>query len=203
MIRWIISDLDGTLYRPDKTIDAMDAEAVRRWIASGRHFALASGRPIDSAREIQKEYGIVTEAMLSDSGATLHIHDQLAYESILPKSSIQKIYDIVEPYGKDINIISRETEKDGRSTVLMYYDGLFTTGFHHNWPTGTYLFKDWLAGPSGDLKKLFLITKTHELQTEVIEKLKEQCGEELDIATSDVCYAEICAKGTNKGAMLL
>jgi Cof subfamily protein (haloacid dehalogenase superfamily) len=45
MIRLLLSDVDGTLVRPDKTLASSTIDAVRALHGAGIHFAITSGRP--------------------------------------------------------------------------------------------------------------------------------------------------------------
>ena len=52
----LLSDLDGTLLRQDKTISAEDLLAIQRLRQAGGKVALATGRTIQSASQILTNY---------------------------------------------------------------------------------------------------------------------------------------------------
>ncbi len=70
MIEYFVSDLDGTLLRGDETIASSDIEAILKWTESGRHFIVASGRPVSFIRRLN-ELGVYPEYMLGSTGSVL------------------------------------------------------------------------------------------------------------------------------------
>ena len=70
MIKYLVSDLDGTLLKSDETIASSDIEAILKWTNSGKHFVVASGRPVSFMRKLN-ELGVYPEFMLGSTGSVL------------------------------------------------------------------------------------------------------------------------------------
>ncbi|MFK3795893.1 HAD family hydrolase [Pseudomonas sp. NPDC088444] len=58
LIRFMLSDIDGTLLRPDHSLSQANIEAVRRLREAGIHFSVASSRPPRAMRQQIEALGI-------------------------------------------------------------------------------------------------------------------------------------------------
>lgn len=70
MIRYLVSDLDGTLLQKDETIASSDVEAILRFKEAHNHFFVASGRPCDFMSRLE-ELGVKAEYMFGSTGAVI------------------------------------------------------------------------------------------------------------------------------------
>src|SRR5690349_14534126 len=61
-------DLDGTLLRPDGTIDPRDAAAVRRVLAAGWEVTLATGRLASGTLPAARALGLTAPLVCADGG---------------------------------------------------------------------------------------------------------------------------------------
>ncbi|MBI6977966.1 MULTISPECIES: HAD family hydrolase [Pseudomonas] len=57
-IRFVLSDVDGTLLHPDHSLSQRTADAIRAMREAGVHFSLASGRPPKAMRHLIETFGI-------------------------------------------------------------------------------------------------------------------------------------------------
>lgn len=58
LIRFVLSDIDGTLLRPDHSLSQANIDAIARLRAAGIHFTLASSRPPRAMRQQIEALGI-------------------------------------------------------------------------------------------------------------------------------------------------
>ena len=67
-------DLDATLLCEDKSITQKNREAIHRMLEAGHYIALATGRPVETAREVARELGLNTPGcyMIAFNGAVLY-----------------------------------------------------------------------------------------------------------------------------------
>lgn len=65
-IRFIVSDIDGTLLGPDHLLSASVKHAVKSYIQSGGLFTLATGRPWQTTQTLAKELGVMLPLILSN-----------------------------------------------------------------------------------------------------------------------------------------
>lgn len=60
----VISDMDGTLLRDDKTISPRTKEAIRRFEAAGGRFSFATGRGVEASQRYFRELQLTTPLVL-------------------------------------------------------------------------------------------------------------------------------------------
>lgn len=91
----MVSDLDGTLLSSDGTLSRENRDAIRRFLAQGNRFYLATGRPYAFAKDIRnaisKEVGII-----SYNGACIEFSDEDIVKYSLPE-------DTLEMFGEKLN----------------------------------------------------------------------------------------------------
>lgn len=57
-IRFLLSDIDGTLLRPDHSLTQATVDAVRHLRDAGIHFTVASSRPPRAMRQVIEALGV-------------------------------------------------------------------------------------------------------------------------------------------------
>ena len=87
-------DLDATLLCDDKSITQKNREAIHRMLEAGHYIALATGRPVETAREVARELGLNTPGcyMIAFNGAVLYdcAADRVLLKRSLPIEIVQE-----------------------------------------------------------------------------------------------------------------
>ena len=90
-------DLDATLLCDDKSITQKNREAIHRMLEAGHYIALATGRPVETAREVARELGLNTPGcyMIAFNGAVLYdcAADRVLLKRSLPIEIVQELFD--------------------------------------------------------------------------------------------------------------
>ncbi|GAA2209044.1 Cof-type HAD-IIB family hydrolase [Nonomuraea monospora] len=73
MIRWIVTDLDGTLVGRDLAMVPASREALHRFREAGGEVVVATGRMESSARPYYDELGLDADAILYNGAATVNL----------------------------------------------------------------------------------------------------------------------------------
>jgi 5-amino-6-(5-phospho-D-ribitylamino)uracil phosphatase len=68
-----VSDLDGTLLRPDKTLGPRSRDVLTRFIAAGGRFTVATGRSAPSAAERLEGIALPVEAIVHNGALTVDL----------------------------------------------------------------------------------------------------------------------------------
>ena len=88
-------DLDATLLCDDKSITQKNREAIHRMLEAGHYIALATGRPVETAREVARELGLNTPGcyMIAFNGAVLYdcAADRVLLKRSLPIEIVQEL----------------------------------------------------------------------------------------------------------------
>lgn len=122
--RIYISDLDGTLLRNDATLSRFTAQRLKKLIANGVNFTVATARSINSIREVLRSVPIklpvigINGAYISDYKTSKH----LVINDIKPELT-QEIYDRIIKHGLSPFVSAFDGSKD-----RLYYNHLSNPG---------------------------------------------------------------------------
>lgn len=95
--RLIVSDIDGTFLRSDRSLHEENLEAVRRLVERGHIFALATGRIFGTARMIAYKMGRDVYVISNNGASIRHTAEEKAiYEYAMPAELLEKIFGVAE-----------------------------------------------------------------------------------------------------------
>lgn len=95
--RLIVSDIDGTFLRSDRSLHEENLEAVRRLVERGHIFALATGRIFGTARMIAYKMGRDVYVISNNGASIRHTAEEKAiYEYAMPTELLEKIFGVAE-----------------------------------------------------------------------------------------------------------
>ena len=106
-----ITDMDGTLLMPDKTINPTDMAAMERFRSMGGHFSVATGRSLQSARQYFEALKLDEPIIVCNGGG---IYDcgkgEYVWQQFVDRSAydvIKKVYDKFPDVGMEVNFSDR------------------------------------------------------------------------------------------------
>ena len=104
----ILSDLDGTLFRNDKSISDFTKETIRQAQAKGLLFGICTSRANVNAVKFLE--GIEPDILITNGGGIVYYQDKKIYDCEFTVEEIRKLIDAAfEVFGKDV-IISADNE---------------------------------------------------------------------------------------------
>ena len=104
----ILSDLDGTLFRDDKSISDFTKETIRQAQAKGLLFGICTSRANVNAVKFLE--GIEPDILITNGGGIVYYQDKKIYDCEFTVEEIRKLIDAAfEVFGKDV-IISADNE---------------------------------------------------------------------------------------------
>lgn len=104
----ILSDLDGTLFRNDKSISDFTKETIKRAQAKGILFGICTSRAKVNAQKFLD--GIKPDILITNGGGMVYLRDKKIYNCEFTVEEIRKLIDAAfEVFGKDI-MISADNE---------------------------------------------------------------------------------------------
>ena len=104
----ILSDLDGTLFRDDKSISDFTKETIRQAQAKGLLFGICTSRAKVNAVKFLE--GIEPDILITNGGGIVYYQDKKIYDCEFTVEEIRKLIAAVfEVFGKDV-IISADNE---------------------------------------------------------------------------------------------
>ena len=102
MIRLLLSDVDGTLVRSDKSLSAGTVEAVQRLDAAGIHFAITSGRPPRGMEMLTEPLALVTPLAAFNGGLLVEPSMEVLEEHTIPDEVVGDVLDLLASFGLSI-----------------------------------------------------------------------------------------------------
>ncbi len=177
----ILSDLDGTLFRNDKSISAFTKETIRQAQAKGILFGICTSRAKVNA--IKFLDGIKPDILITNGGGMVYYKEQKIYNCEFTVEEIRKLiaaaFDI---FGKDV-IISADNEH------ALYSNSREELGD-----------KFWTFNDFSDFRETCMKMCIESLDKEKVEKVAAVVGlENLDyLPFSDIPWYKLSKKGATK-----
>lgn len=124
MIKFIASDMDGTLLNSDHDIDKETVEAIKRAEEAGMTFAISTGREYESVKGLLEKHNLKVECVLSN-GAEYRDEDGNILEVInIKEDSAKKIIELLDKHHlsarifTDKGIFTTSTEEEALKEII-------------------------------------------------------------------------------------
>ena len=101
-IRLLLSDVDGTLVRKDKTLSEGSIAAVHALHHAGVHFAVTSGRPPRGMEMLIEPLSIATPLAAFNGGLVVEPGMEVLEERTIPDDLVDPTIDLLERFGLSI-----------------------------------------------------------------------------------------------------
>jgi Cof subfamily protein (haloacid dehalogenase superfamily) len=98
VIRLVLSDVDGTLVRSDKSLSERSIQAVRELHDAGILFAITSGRPPRGMAMLVEPLGLVTPLAAFNGGLLVEPDLHVVEERTLPDAVVGKTVELLESF---------------------------------------------------------------------------------------------------------
>ncbi|MFZ3516128.1 Cof-type HAD-IIB family hydrolase [Vibrio harveyi] len=191
----VASDLDGTLLAPNHQLSAYSKETLKALHEQGYTFVFATGRHHVDVASIRRTVGIPAY-MITSNGARVHDqNDQEMYSQNVPEDLVQPVIDTIKT---DPEILIHMYQNDD---WLLNKDDDELREFHEEF---TYKLYDQDNAPTDGIAKVFFThpAKDHDHLVTFETKLREQFGDQLNIAFSTPWCLEVMSAGVSKGDAL-
>ncbi|MCY0388030.1 Cof-type HAD-IIB family hydrolase [Robbsia sp. Bb-Pol-6] len=187
----VISDIDGTLVRPDKSLAPATVAAVRALQAAGIPFSLASARPPRGLLGYLNELGITAPLAAYNGGNIVSPSLDVLESHPIPAALARRVLDMLEAQGIDAWVFTRGAWQIRRRDGDYVDHEEQTIGYG---PTLVERFDDLssvdkIVGPCVDVAHL----------AEVDRDMRAALGDALTIGLSQVYYLDITHPDANKG----
>lgn len=196
-----ITDLDGTLLTYDKKISPETMRALENFVSAGNHFAICTGRDINSARSVYEGLGLDFPGsyLIAYNGGQIVDVDknETVYRIGIDKETVSEIMALAKEYDihvhgyNDTHIISPADNECLRHYCITI-------------KTPVIIARDiceYMCVPS--CKLICIELNDREKQERFRIKLEERFGDRLSFLYSSPIYLEIIPKESGKGNSLL
>jgi Cof subfamily protein (haloacid dehalogenase superfamily) len=99
MIRLLLSDVDGTLVRSDKSLSERSVEAAEKLREAGVHFAVTSGRPPRGMGMLTEPLSLVTPLAAFNGGLIVEPDMRVLEEHTIPDDAVDRVLELLASFG--------------------------------------------------------------------------------------------------------
>jgi Cof subfamily protein (haloacid dehalogenase superfamily) len=199
-IRLLVSDIDGTLITPDKTLTDRTVDAVQRLHAAGTLFAITSSRPPPGLAMYATPLGVTTPLGAYNGGqfcapGTLRVID----ERSIPDTAVAPLVETIEAAGlqawlyrggawlvRDVNAWHVQHE----SEVVQFT------------PTQVADFGDLEGADAANVVKVVGVSQDHDAVERVEAEIQQRLGSMVSATRSQAYYVDVTHPDANKGAVI-
>jgi Cof subfamily protein (haloacid dehalogenase superfamily) len=191
-IRLVVSDVDGTLVRHDKTLAPSTIAAAARLRAAGVRLALVSSRPPHGIDMLLGPLGIDTPRAGFNGGLILGADNVVLQEHTIPEAASRQAAGFLEQAGTDLWVFSGgewflknpanpHVAREQRATGMMYR------------------LVDDFAPHLARAHKLMASSDNHDLMARLEADLHDLVGDAAMVARSQSYYLDVTHRQANKG----
>lgn len=201
MYKLVAVDLDGTLLNSYGEISENTKRVVKKVMKNGVEFVLASGRSIDSIKNIANDLGGIQYIIAGNGAVTYDIKQNTnIYENYIPKDKALELIKTCEENSIFYNVYTNKTivTNSLRYNVLYYYkENLNKEDSKKTSITIVDSICDYVKNMQDEkIMKLFICDETESVFKSIIKKFEDMPNlEKLDVAHMS---RKIIKKGTEK-----
>ncbi len=215
MIRWIASDLDGTLLRFDHTLDPATIAELKKQEARGVQFAAVTGREYASVKPLFANSGLHPLLILLNGSQVRDEHGKVLKFCSLSQAQVLAVGKILAKYGVVWHLYSNDglaSLFDVEENLVSFVRSAKADGFcpmdtdgeeYRDFYTGLKVYDSLEALVKQE--PVVLKIEVHDTDRELLKRISEEVGviEGLAASTSMPINIEITHAQAQKGPMLM
>jgi Cof subfamily protein (haloacid dehalogenase superfamily) len=192
VIRLLLSDVDGTLVRTDKSLAGSSIDAVHALHDAGVHFAVTSGRPPRGMEMLVEPLALRTPIAGFNGGLVVEPEMAVLEERTVPADVVPRAIEIVERFGLSVWAY--------RGSEWLVRDA---EGPHVEHEAQTVQFAPTVTDDFGTehVAKLVGVSDDYDAVAEAARTARAEIGEHVSAWRSQPYYLDITHPQANKGAV--
>jgi Cof subfamily protein (haloacid dehalogenase superfamily) len=200
-MKFLASDLDGTLFRDNK-ISEKDLDALRRLKASGNKIIISTGRSLKGVNSILKEYPFEYDYLvMCNGGVIMDNRNNIIHEKSIPNKIQNRI--ISDFYDIGDSLIYYD---DGNDTYMIENKLVDVSGvdadFFNHFSNRVTLEEALSSVSDSQIMSVFNVSQSIEKSELVREKLINEYDEYIEAFRNQV-FVDIVAKNCSKGNAIM
>jgi Cof subfamily protein (haloacid dehalogenase superfamily) len=195
MIRLLLSDVDGTLVRSDKSLSEGSVEAVQRLYGAGIQFAVTSGRPPRGMEMLTEPLSLVTPLAAFNGGLLVEPSMEVLEEHTIPDEFVDDALQLLGSFGLSIWVYR------GADWLVLDRDGP-----HVAHEARTVQFEPTVVDTFEGLThvaKIVGVSDDYETVTTAAQTTRDKLGEHVAASRSQPYYLDVTHPEANKGSVAL
>lgn len=191
----VISDLDGTLLRPDHQLGDYTKKVIRKLKEKGYDFWIATGRHHSDAHIISQKLGVKTTLIAANGATVASENGTWLHQAQISRAVVEGILNL--PISDEVyqNLYQGPLwlmEREDKVFEQYYEEGDFK-----------YTLCDFKAYLDEPTNKIFFTSLSHDALLPVASAIEEKFSDFVDWTFSMPQCLEVMPKGANKGAAIL
>ena len=195
MIRLLLSDVDGTLVRSDKSLSQQSIEAVQRLHAEGIHFAVTSGRPPRGMEMLTEPLSLTTPLAAFNGGLLVEPDMEVLEEHTIPDDVVDGALDLLGSFGLSMWVYR------GADWLVLDPDGPHVAREAH-----TVQFEPTVVDAFEGLThvaKIVGVSDDYDTVATAAQTTRDKLGEHVAAWRSQPYYLDVTHPEANKGSVAL
>lgn len=191
-IALLISDVDGTLVRPDKSLSDANVAAVAALRDAGVAFTLVSSRPPRGMAGVRKALQVDLPYAAYNGGTVLHADGSVAVSHRIPADAAREAIDVLTAHGVDAWVFADDLWLVLKDSGRLVDKEAMTLGYG---PTRVDDFTPYLDR----VDKMVGASDDHALLAQLEKTLAAQLADRATAVRSQPYYLDLTAPQANKG----
>jgi Cof subfamily protein (haloacid dehalogenase superfamily) len=194
-IRLLLSDVDGTLVRMDKTLTQRSVDAVHALHDAGIHFAVTSGRPPRGMSMLVEPLALRTPLAAFNGGLVVEPEMEVVEQRVIPDEVVAPTIDLIESSGLSVWVYQ------GADWLVRDLDGP-----HVAHESMTVQFEPTLVesydGVSSGVAKIVGVSDDHDAGAAAATAAHAEFGDHVSASRSQPSYHDVTHPQANKGGVV-
>lgn len=194
-IRLLLSDVDGTLVRPDKSLSQRTIDGVHSLHAAGVHFAVTSGRPPRGMEMLVEPLSLTTPLAAFNGGLVVEPGMDVLEERVVPDDVVGSTIALLESFELSVWVYR------GADWLVRDPDGPHVARESHTVqfePTVVDSFDD----VEGGVAKIVGVSDDHEAVAAAAGAAHDELGDHVSASRSQPYYLDVTHPHANKGGVV-
>jgi Cof subfamily protein (haloacid dehalogenase superfamily) len=185
VIRLLLSDVDGTLVRSDKSLSERSVEAAEKLREAGIHFAVTSGRPPRGMAMLTEPLSLVTPLVEPDM--------RVLEEHTIPDDAVDRVLELLASFGLSIWVYR------GADWLVRDIDGPHVDRESHTVQFGPTVVEtfDGLT----HVAKIVGVSDDHDTVAKAAQATRAALGDHVSAWRSQPYYLDVTHPEANKGSV--
>jgi Cof subfamily protein (haloacid dehalogenase superfamily) len=194
-IRLLLSDVDGTLVRPDKSLSPRSVAAVHALHDAGILFAVTSGRPPRGMSMLVEPLALRTPLAAFNGGLVIDADMDVLEEHVIPDDVVEPTIRLLESFELSVWVYR------GADWYVRDPDGPHVAREAHTVQFEPTVVESFDGVESG-VAKIVGVSDDYDVVAAAADKAHEEFGEHVSASRSQPYYLDVTHPQANKGAVV-
>ena len=194
MIKLLLSDVDGTLVRPDKTLSERSIEAVHTLHDAGIHFAVTSGRPPRGMSMLVEPLALESPIAAFNGGLIVEPDLTVVEDRVVPDGLVSRAVELMESFelsawlyrGPEWLVVDPDGPHVAHEAQTVQFEPTVVESFD---------------GLESGIAKIVGVSDDHDAVAAAATAAHDEFGDRVSASRSQPYYLDVTHPLANKGAV--